>query len=42
MYDDAEIRTYVAAEAEYFRAHGITVAVTASEMIHQLALPSEV
>jgi UDP:flavonoid glycosyltransferase YjiC (YdhE family) len=28
MYDDAEIRTYVAAEAEYFRAHGITVAVT--------------
>lgn len=28
MYDDAEIRTYVAAEADYFRAHGITVAVT--------------
>ncbi|MFC6158638.1 glycosyltransferase family protein [Kribbella jiaozuonensis] len=28
MYDDAEIRTYIAAEAEYFRAHGITVAVT--------------
>ncbi|WP_433162966.1 glycosyltransferase [Kribbella sp. CA-247076] len=28
MYDDAELRTYVAAEAEYFRAHGITVAVT--------------
>ncbi|TDW17481.1 glycosyltransferase [Kribbella kalugense] len=28
MYDDAEIRTYVAAEAEYFRANGITVAVT--------------
>jgi hypothetical protein len=28
MYDDAEIRMYVAAEAEYFRAHGITVAVT--------------
>ena len=28
MYDDDEIRTYVAAEAEYFRAHGITVAVT--------------
>ncbi|MFD3402652.1 glycosyltransferase [Kribbella sp. NPDC058693] len=28
MYDDAEIRRYVAAEAEYFRAHGITVAVT--------------
>ncbi|MFG1816068.1 nucleotide disphospho-sugar-binding domain-containing protein [Kribbella sp. NPDC049174] len=28
MYDDAEIQTYVAAEAEYFRAHGITVAVT--------------
>ena len=28
MYDDAEIETYVRAEAEYFRAHGITVAVT--------------
>ncbi|MEU4287120.1 nucleotide disphospho-sugar-binding domain-containing protein [Kribbella sp. NPDC026596] len=28
MYDDAEIRTYVAAEAEYFRTHKITVAVT--------------
>ena len=28
MYDDAEIRMYVAAEAEYFRANGITVAVT--------------
>lgn len=28
MYDDAEIRTYVAAEAEYFRANGITVAIT--------------
>lgn len=28
MYDDAEIRTYVAAEAEYFRTHGITIAVT--------------
>ena len=28
MYDDAEIRMYVAAEAEYFRTHGITVAVT--------------
>ncbi|TCC53612.1 hypothetical protein E0H75_07985 [Kribbella capetownensis] len=28
MYDDDEIRTYVAAEAEYFRAHGITIAVT--------------
>jgi len=28
MYDDAEIRTYVAAEAEYFRANRITVAVT--------------
>jgi UDP:flavonoid glycosyltransferase YjiC (YdhE family) len=28
MYDDTEIRTYVEAEAEYFRAHGITVAVT--------------
>lgn len=28
MYDDAEIHTYVAAEAEYFRAHGIKVAVT--------------
>jgi hypothetical protein len=28
MYDDAEIRTYVAAEAEYFRANGITVVVT--------------
>jgi UDP:flavonoid glycosyltransferase YjiC (YdhE family) len=28
MYDDAEIRMYVEAEAEYFRAHGITVAVT--------------
>lgn len=28
MYDDDELRTYVQAEAEYFRAHGITVAVT--------------
>ncbi|MGW1340460.1 hypothetical protein ACWCOV_05360 [Kribbella sp. NPDC002412] len=28
MYDDAEIRMYVTAEADYFRAHGITVAVT--------------
>jgi UDP:flavonoid glycosyltransferase YjiC (YdhE family) len=28
MYDDAEIRTYVTAEAEYFRAHAITVTVT--------------
>ncbi|TWD79887.1 UDP:flavonoid glycosyltransferase YjiC (YdhE family) [Kribbella amoyensis] len=28
MYDDAEIRAYVQREAEYFRAHGITVAVT--------------
>jgi hypothetical protein len=28
MYDDAEIRSYVQTEAEYFRAHGITVAVT--------------
>jgi UDP:flavonoid glycosyltransferase YjiC (YdhE family) len=28
MYDDAEIRFYVQAEAEYFRAHGVTVAVT--------------
>lgn len=28
MYSDAEIRSYVQAEAEYFRAHGITVAVT--------------
>jgi hypothetical protein len=28
MYDDAEIRSYVQAEAEYFQAHGITVAVT--------------
>lgn len=28
MYTDEEIRSYVAAEAEYFRAHGITVAVT--------------
>ncbi|WP_344182305.1 glycosyltransferase [Kribbella lupini] len=28
MYDDQELRTYVQAEAEYFRAHGITVAVT--------------
>jgi UDP:flavonoid glycosyltransferase YjiC (YdhE family) len=28
MYDDVEIRTYVQAEAEYFRAQGITVAVT--------------
>ncbi|WBQ06080.1 nucleotide disphospho-sugar-binding domain-containing protein [Kribbella sp. CA-293567] len=28
MYDDDEIRSYVQAEAEYFRAHGITVAVT--------------
>jgi UDP:flavonoid glycosyltransferase YjiC (YdhE family) len=28
MYSDAEIRAYVAAEAEYFRAHGVTVAVT--------------
>jgi UDP:flavonoid glycosyltransferase YjiC (YdhE family) len=28
MYDDAEIRGYVQAEADYFRKHGITVAVT--------------
>lgn len=28
MYDDEELRGYVQAEAEYFRAHGITVAVT--------------
>lgn len=28
MYDDEEIRSYVQAEAEYFRAHGVTVAVT--------------
>src|SRR5215207_6571388 len=28
MYDDAEIQTYVQAEAEYFRTHGITAAVT--------------
>ncbi|NEA34441.1 nucleotide disphospho-sugar-binding domain-containing protein [Streptomyces sp. SID13031] len=28
MYDDDEIRSYVQTEAEYFRAHGITVAVT--------------
>jgi hypothetical protein len=28
MYSDAEIRTYAQAEAEYFRAHKITVAVT--------------
>jgi UDP:flavonoid glycosyltransferase YjiC (YdhE family) len=28
MYSDAEIRAYVDAEAEYFRAHGVTVAVT--------------
>ena len=28
MYDDAEIRLYVQAEAEYFRRHGVTVAVT--------------
>jgi UDP:flavonoid glycosyltransferase YjiC (YdhE family) len=28
MYDDAEIRSYVQAEADYFRKHGITVAVT--------------
>jgi hypothetical protein len=28
MYDDAEIRNYVQLEAEYFRTHGITVAVT--------------
>src|SRR5882757_3146985 len=28
MYDDTEIRGYVQTEAEYFRAHGITVAVT--------------
>jgi len=28
MYDDAEIRGYVQAETEYFRSHGITVAVT--------------
>ena len=28
MYSDEEIRTYAQAEAEYFRAHGITVAVT--------------
>ncbi|MEV6285230.1 nucleotide disphospho-sugar-binding domain-containing protein [Kribbella sp. NPDC051770] len=28
MYDDPELRGYVQAEAEYFRAHGITVAVT--------------
>lgn len=28
MYDDDEIRSYVQTEAEYFRANGITVAVT--------------
>ncbi len=28
MYSDDELRTYVRAEAEYFRAHGIRVAVT--------------
>lgn len=28
MYDDQELHTYVQAEAEYFRTHGITVAVT--------------
>ncbi|GAA2719472.1 glycosyltransferase [Actinocorallia aurantiaca] len=28
MYTDDELRTYVLAEAEYFREHGITVAVT--------------
>jgi UDP:flavonoid glycosyltransferase YjiC (YdhE family) len=28
MYSDAELREYVAAEAQYFRTHGITVAVT--------------
>ncbi|HEU4947698.1 MAG TPA: hypothetical protein VFT31_11135 [Kribbella sp.] len=28
MYDDDEIRSYVQTEVEYFRAHGITVAVT--------------
>jgi UDP:flavonoid glycosyltransferase YjiC (YdhE family) len=28
MYDDTEIRLYVQAEAEYFRRHGVTVAVT--------------
>ena len=28
MYDDAEIRLYVQAEADYFRKHAITVAVT--------------
>src|SRR5260370_40071048 len=28
MYDDAEIRGYAQAEADYFRKHGITVAVT--------------
>ncbi|TDU90515.1 UDP:flavonoid glycosyltransferase YjiC (YdhE family) [Kribbella voronezhensis] len=28
MYDDTEIRAYAQAEAEYFRKHGITVAVT--------------
>jgi hypothetical protein len=28
MYDDAEIRFFVQAEADYFRTHGITVAVT--------------
>lgn len=28
MYDDTEIRMYAEAEAEYFRANGITVAVT--------------
>lgn len=28
MYSDSEIRAYVRAEAEYFRAHGVTVVVT--------------
>jgi UDP:flavonoid glycosyltransferase YjiC (YdhE family) len=28
MYSDEELRAYVTAEADYFRAHGVTVAVT--------------
>ncbi|MEV8374107.1 nucleotide disphospho-sugar-binding domain-containing protein [Kribbella sp. NPDC056861] len=28
MYDDAELRSYAQTEGEYFRTHGITVAVT--------------
>ena len=37
MYSDAEIRSYVTAEAEYFRLHGITVAVTGSLLTTMLS-----